>query len=127
MHGIAAYKTYTNMKGYDLVATSPVSGTSCRIQVKSRWPSNAQGFLINSLDCDFIVFVKLNRGIKGRTLDPTDPEYFVFPTALIARVQETRGLKKVSFSKIPDMESYASRWDLIRADLLRARKKTPHA
>ena len=33
IHKIAAYKTYTNMPGYDLVATNPDQNTSAKIQV----------------------------------------------------------------------------------------------
>ena len=36
IRGINTYKTYTNMPGYDLVATRPAKNTSVRIQVKSR-------------------------------------------------------------------------------------------
>jgi len=46
---IATYKTYTNMPGYDLVATNPLRNTSARIQVKSQWSTNAPGFLISNL------------------------------------------------------------------------------
>jgi len=58
IHRIAAYKTYTNMPGYDLVATHPEKNTSAKIQVKSRW-------------------------------------------------------RKVYFNKIPDLDNYRERWDLI--------------
>jgi len=64
IHRIASYKTYTNMPGYDLVATHPEKNTSARIQVKSRWRTGAPGFLIKNFDCDFVVVVKLNRGKK---------------------------------------------------------------
>ena len=61
---IPSYKTYTNMPGYDLVATNPESSTSAKIQVKSRWRTGANGFPIKNFDCDFIVVVLLNRGSK---------------------------------------------------------------
>ncbi len=64
IEGIAAYKTYTNMPGYDLVATNPENRTSARIQVKSRWRTNAPGFLISNFDCEFVVLSRLNRGVR---------------------------------------------------------------
>ena len=41
---IAAYKTYANMPGYDLIVTNPEVVTAARIQVKSRWQTNAPAF-----------------------------------------------------------------------------------
>jgi hypothetical protein len=38
---IPTYKTYTNMPGYDLVATNPDTNRAARIQVKSRWRTGA--------------------------------------------------------------------------------------
>jgi len=51
---ITTYKTYTNMPGYDLVATNPETNTSAKIQVKSRWATKADGFPIKNFDCDFV-------------------------------------------------------------------------
>src|SRR5690349_9922279 len=63
--GIVAHKTYTNTPGYDLIASSAARGTSCRIQVKSRWATDFDGgFLLKNLDSDFVVFVALNRGYR---------------------------------------------------------------
>ena len=52
---ITACKTYTNFPGYDLIATSAENNTSARIQVKSRYQTNWDGFIINNLDCEFVV------------------------------------------------------------------------
>ena len=114
IRGISTYKTYTNMPGYDLVATRPAKNTSVRIQVKSRWETGADGFIIKNFDCDFVVVVKLNRGKKGGTVEGRDPEYFVFPVALIREIPRDDKWGKVNFKKIPDVESYQDRWDLIR-------------
>lgn len=73
IHRIASYKTYTNMPGYDLVATHPENNASARIQVKSRWRTGAPGFLINNFNCDFVVVVKLNRGKKDGTGQTKEP------------------------------------------------------
>ena len=64
LHRVASYKTYTNMPGYDLVATNPELNKSAMIQVKSRWHTGATGFPIKNFDCDFVVVVLLNRGSK---------------------------------------------------------------
>jgi hypothetical protein len=68
---IPAYKTYTNMPGYDLVATNAERHTSARIQVKSRWETGASGFPMANFHCDFVVAAFLNRGPKAarRTLE----------------------------------------------------------
>lgn len=114
---IASYKTYTNMPGYDLVATYPEGNTSARIQVKSRWRTGAPGFLISNFACDFVVAVRLNRGKKDGTGKVLDPEYFVFPVDIVKAARRDKGWRKVFFSKIPDCENYRERWDLI-ADFL---------
>ena len=83
IEGIPAYKTYTNLRGYDLVATCPETKQLARIQVKSRWATTAPHFLIKNVDeCDFIVLVRLNRGVPSwdtakRPLLAQDPEYYV--------------------------------------------------
>ena len=66
IQGIPTYKTYTNMPGYDLVATSPEKNSSVRIQVKSRYQTNWDGFIINNMAADFVVLVTLNRGIPNK-------------------------------------------------------------
>jgi hypothetical protein len=83
IEGIPTYKTYTNLPGYDLVATWPETKRSARIQVKSRWATDASFFLIRNVDdCDFVVLVRLNRGYRfstaaKRALPPEEPEYYV--------------------------------------------------
>lgn len=104
------------MPGYDLVATNPDANTSCRIQVKSRWASEASAFPIKTFDSDVVVFAKLNRGTRG-VLIVRDPEFYVFPVPLIHDLPRTEGWGKLSVNKIPDWKSYKSRWDLIRAFL----------
>ncbi len=110
---IASYKTYTNMPGYDLVATHPENNTSARIQVKSRWRTGAPGFLISNFACDFVAVVRLNRGNKAGTGKVLPPEYFVFPVDVVEAARRDKGWRKVFFNKIPDFESYRERWDLI--------------
>lgn len=114
---IPTYKTYTNMPGYDLVATNPERNRSCRIQVKSRWSSYTSAFPIKNFDCDFVVFARLNRGNKAGTARVSDPEFYVFPVSLIEKLPRTDGWGKVSLNRIPEWQTYESRWDLIRDHL----------
>jgi hypothetical protein len=114
IEGIPTYKTYTNMAGYDLVATDPERNTSARIQVKSRWKTNAEGFIINNFDCDVVVIVKLNRGSKDGRAEIRAPEYFVLPVDIVKALPRTEGWGKVSFRHVPDLAYYRERWDLIR-------------
>jgi len=111
IHRIVPYKTYTNMPGYDLVATHPENNTSARIQVKSRWRTGAPGFIIKN--CDFVVVVKLNRGKKDGTGEIRDPEYFVLPVSVIEAAPRTKDWGRVNFNNIPDFDSYRERWKLI--------------
>ncbi|HEX8316908.1 hypothetical protein [Longimicrobium sp.] len=115
---IPAYKTYTNMPGYDLVATNPELNTSARIQVKSRWRTNAPGFPIRNLDSDFVVFCRLNRGNKQGTGVLREPEYYVFPIEVVRAAPKSDGWSKLMVRDIPDAGQYRDRWDLIR-DFLR--------
>lgn len=113
LHRIPAYKTYTNMPGYDLVATNPDNGTSARIQVKSRWRTGAPGFLIKNLECDFVVAVKLNRGKKDGTGKVLAPEYLVLPTDIVSSALRTKNWSKVYFKDIQNLEEYAENWNLV--------------
>jgi hypothetical protein len=116
IEGIPAFKSYTNMKGYDLIAANADENLSIRVQVKSRWRTNAEGFIINNFDCDFVVVALLNRGSKSVKAEVRPPEFFIFPVE-VARALPRTGWGKVSFSKFPNLQSYRQRWDLIRSAL----------
>ena len=118
---IPTYKTYTNMPGYDLVATNPENKRSARIQVKSRWASGTSGFPIKNFDCEFVVFARLNRGNKSGTKPPSAPEFFVFPSSELAGLHRSDGWKKIRLNDLEDWKSYKDRWDLVRDFLERAR------
>ncbi|HEX8391801.1 MAG TPA: hypothetical protein VF665_05510 [Longimicrobium sp.] len=122
---IPTYKTYTNMPGYDLVATAPEHNSSARIQVKSRWRTNAPGFPLQSLDCDFVVFVRLNRGSKDGRAKVLDPDYFVFPISLLRDVPRSVSWNKLMLKHVPDWESYRNRWDLVQSFLRRPAATAP--
>lgn len=120
---IAAYKTYTNMPGYDLVATNPEMNTSAKIQVKSRWRTGATGFPIKNFDCDFVVAAFLNRGSKDGKKEILAPEYFVIPVDLILALPRDARWSKVDLKGISDREQYRENWNQI-ADFLTRRRPT---
>jgi len=123
---IPTYKTYTNMPGYDLVATNAERHRSARIQVKSRWGTGTSSFPIKSFDCDFIVFARLNRGNKAGTAIVRDPEFFVFPVRLLRSLPRSPGWGKVAVTGVKNWKAYKSRWDLIRAFLARTGASRSH-
>jgi hypothetical protein len=116
---IPAYKTYTNMAGYDLVATNPEKERSARIQVKSRWASGTSGFPIKNFDCEFVVFARLNRGNKKGTKSASAPEFFVFPVGKLKGLHRSDGWKKIRLNDLPEWRTYEGRWDLVRDYLSR--------
>ncbi len=114
IHKIASYKTYTNMPGYDLVATNPENNTSAKIQVKSRWATRAVGFPIKNFDCDFVVVVLLNRGSKDGRGEVLPPEYFVFPVGVVQTACKTdTSWSKVLLKDIAGLERYRECWSLV--------------
>ncbi|QRG07541.1 hypothetical protein EZH22_03845 [Xanthobacter dioxanivorans] len=127
IEGIAAYKTYARMPGYDLVAVNPEKGLSVRVQVKSRWASDFDGgFLVGNFDCDFVVFVALNRGYRyGKAKGASTPghgkkppEYFVFPVNVVrAAIYEKSKWGKALLRSIPELESFRDNWGLIKDHL----------
>jgi hypothetical protein len=108
---IFAYKTYTNLPGYDLVATSRDATRAARIQVKSRWRSGDPFFLIKKFNCDFVVAVRLNRGKKGGGVPASEPEYFVLPVQVVESIHRPGPWSKVVFKDI-DVK-YRDNWSLI--------------
>lgn len=122
--GITTHKTYTNMPNYDLVAVDPDRNTSARIQVKSRWATDYDGgFLIRKFDCEFVVFVALNRGYRYRKKAQADddgrraPEFYVVPIRVVEAAPRSKGMGKLLLRNIPDVGDYRDRWDLIRTFL----------
>ncbi len=111
---IPAYKTYTNMPGYDLVATNPATNRSARIQVKSRWSTGAPGFLIKNFECEFVVVVKLNRGSKDGRGVVLPPEYYVLPVSVVRKAHRPGDWSKVFFKDIRDFGQYQDNWSLVR-------------
>ncbi|WP_209391309.1 hypothetical protein [Chryseobacterium sp. RR2-3-20] len=114
--GISTYKTYQNFKGYDLVCVSPENNTSARIQVKSRFRTDWDGFIINDLGCDFVIFVALNRGFskikKNGDLGIREPDFYIFPIDYI-KSKEKSNWGKITKSKIKDFTEYKDGWNTI--------------
>lgn len=117
---ITAFKAYVNYPGYDLIAVDEQNKRSAKIQVKSRFRTDWDGFIINNIDCDFVVFVALNRG-QGRTkagMDIKAPDFYVLPRKYVEDVRDATNLwGKIVKSRLVDIEKYKDNWDLIRAHL----------
>ncbi len=116
IEGIPAFKAYVNVKGYDLLAVNPETKKLLRVQVKSRWRTSAEGFIIKNFDCDFVVVVLLNRGSKDGKKAVRDPEYFVFPVQ-VARKWRQSDWGKVRLSGIEEINQYRDAWGQIKAEL----------
>lgn len=119
--GIPSYKAYTNMAGYDIVATNPESNRSARIQVKSRWRTGAEGFIIKRFDCDFVVVVLLNRGSKDGKAKVLPPEFYVLPVQAVQSAHSPADKwGKLSLSKIEGFRDQRENWESIREFLARS-------
>jgi PD-(D/E)XK endonuclease len=117
IEGIEAYKPYVNHPAYDLVALNPDSKKLARISVKSRWATNRAGhFPLNSLECDFVVHVALNRGDRVRKMTVGSnvglPVLYVLPMDVCRSVVSASN--KINIRNINAFESYESQWNLVR-------------
>jgi|SRR5882724_1405339 len=74
---IPSFKNYTRHSGYDLVATNPDTNRLAKIQVKSRYQVNANGFPIKNFNSDFVIFCRLNKNKEGEITK--EPEFFYPP------------------------------------------------
>ena len=67
IRGVYATKAYTRYPGWDMLATNPETGKTCRVQVKARSATDFYGgFHIKNFDAEFVVLVALNRGYRCR-------------------------------------------------------------
>ncbi|WP_024577389.1 MULTISPECIES: group I intron-associated PD-(D/E)XK endonuclease [unclassified Afipia] len=117
IEGIEAYKPYVNHPGYDLVALNPNANKLARISVKSRWATNRAGhFPLNSLDCDFVVHVALNRGerLNKVTIDTSiqGAQLYILPIDVCTNARSMSN--KMNLRNIPNVERFESNWDLIK-------------
>ena len=125
---ITAFKTYTNFPGYDLIATSAEKNTSARIQVKSRYNTNWDGFIIKNFDCEFVVLVALNRGYsrprKNGDKGVTEPDFYIFPISYINKVRDPNNeWGKIAKNRFIGLEKYQNQWGLIQEFLEKSREK----
>lgn len=119
LQGISAFKAYTNIKGHDLVATSYTSNRCARIQVKSRWASNAKGFFIRNFDADFVIAAFLNRGTDRDPDTVTDPAYYVFPMPIVKKYLRNEKLPKLVLRDVKRLDIYLNSWERIAKFLLK--------
>jgi hypothetical protein len=133
IRGIHASKAYTRFPGWDLLATNPQTGQTCRVQVKARLATDFDGgFPIKSFDAEFVVLAALNRGyryararrqLRDRTdTGERDPQFFVLPMPVVAEVctnAPTWGTASKVYMRrvIPNWEQYESAWHLIAQHL----------
>lgn len=128
IEGVAAHKNDTKISGYDLVATDPEVTSSVTIQVKSQWATDQdKGFVIKGMDCDFLVFVALNRGYRsakkrasGDDSGVREPEFYVLPAAVIENAPLEKKLGKLFIRTIHEYQIYQGAWHLIKARLSEA-------
>src|SRR4030042_3430506 len=123
---ISAYKAYVNFPGYDLIATDADHNTSARLQVKSRYCTDWDGFIIKNYDCDFVVFVALNRGYGRPKKNGDDgvkpPDFYILPISYVKNVRDPNNAwGKIVKNRLTKIENYRERWDII-SDFLRKRK-----
>jgi hypothetical protein len=122
IEGISAYKSYQNFKGYDIIAVNPEENLTARVQVKSRYQTGWDGFIIKNFDCDFVVLITLNRGYtrprKNGDLGKRPPDCYVFPTEYLKSIEVyPGGWGKIAKSKLKDLETYKNQWSLINSFL----------
>jgi hypothetical protein len=132
--GISAWKAYTNFPGYDILAGDIGRQRICRIQVKMRYETGARGFPIGNFDCDFVCFVRLNRGTRPRRTRATDvrrirpdplserpvPEIYVLPRRVVKAAWlpgAPFGSGGVLLANISNPDRYLHAWDQIKTFL----------
>ena len=115
---IIAFKAYVNFPGYDLIAANADRAKTARVQVKSRYRTDWDGFIIKNRECDFVVFVALNRGFSRpkRTGDTgiKEPEFYVMPISYINKVRDPKNAwGKIVRNRLVSIEQFRDRWDMI--------------
>jgi len=119
---ITTFKAYVNYPSYDLIAVNAEMNTSARIQVKSRFRTDWDGFIIKNYDCDFVVVAILNRGFdkpkKNGDTGIKEPEFYVLPISYVLNVYDpNNNWGKITRNRLIDIEQYKNRWDLVSSFL----------
>ena len=125
---VPTYKSYVNYPGYDLIAVNSEGNTSARIQVKSRYRTDWDGFIIKNRECDFVVFVALNRGYakpkKSGDKGVREPEFYVMPISYVNKVRDPKNAwGKIVRNRLVGIEEFRNGWATIR-DFLSGPSKT---
>ena len=118
LNRISAFKAYVNFPGYDLIAADAENNTSARIQVKSRYQTNWDGFIIKNFECDFVVLVTLNRGFpkpkKNGDTGIREPEFYVMPVSYVLEVRDPDNKwGKITKNRLRGIEEYKDKWNFI--------------
>ena len=116
IEGIQSHKAYVNFADYDITATNPAKGKMCRIQVRSRYATNATSFNFDKdLDCDFVVVVFLNLGHcwPDKPGGRRPPKTYVFPID-VARAAHMNKRGMIGKSKIDNIDQYLDNWDTVK-------------
>ncbi len=118
MNLITAFKAYVNFPGYDLIAVNAENNSSARVQVKSRYQTNWDGFIIKNFNCDFVVLVTLNRGYskqkKNGDKGIKDPDFYVMPVSYVEKVRDPNNeWGKIVKKNLIELDQYKDRWNLI--------------
>lgn len=118
LNKVSAFKAYVNFPGYDLIATHAENNTSARLQVKSRYRTDWDGFIIKNFNCEFVIFVALNRGYaipKGngdKGIKP--PDYYILPIEWVKEARDPENKwGKIIKKRLAGIEEFKDRWDLI--------------
>ena len=122
LNRISAFKAYVNFPGYDLIAADADKNSSARLQVKSRYRTDWDGFIIKNFNSDFVIFVALNRGYakpkKNGDCGIMPPDFYVLPIAWVNSVHDpANGWGKINKSRLAGIAEFKDRWDLISCHL----------
>ena len=118
LNRISAFKAYVNFPGYDLIAADADKNTSVRLQVKSRYRTDWDGFIIKNFDCDFVIFVTLNRGYekskKSGASGIAPPDFYILPIAWVKNAHDPANIwGKINKKRLVGLLEFKGRWDLI--------------
>jgi hypothetical protein len=122
IRGIPTYKSYTNQRGFDLVAISPISNKFARIQIKSRQITEAKRFLISKTgieNCDFVILVKLKAGFTyvgstKKVVPFEEPEFYIIDKKSALKFCDNKPTFPSIIIKEKEFEPYRQGWNRIQ-------------
>lgn len=137
IRGVHATKAYTSFPGWDVLATHPQSGATCRIQVKARLATDFDGgFPIKNFGAEFVVLAALNRGNRYRKTSKSgpasgerEPQFWILPMDVVTRAAEDASMwgssRKVFLRHLDHPGQYLGAWNLISEHLSRTQRSAP--